>query len=291
MRFSSEDGSPMNLETENIGNEGIPQERPALRLDDIQDDMVIVKCLLRMLPMWVMFFVVSIISATGATFFLLQYSNLNVNNKIPIQMYNIVQGFSSFAILILYNQFRYLSKKENVEIGVGMFCGIISCILAWRLEVYRLKEVGHLVDKDSNTSISFLWLMPQFCLLGCMEGLTRDGVLKIYKFQMNGQPLLISYGEEYMEMVMGFGLLMNIFLVLVFNRLKGWFGDTINDSRLDKYYLVLVFVCLVNFILYCCVASYFYPGQVLANNDQDQDNQEQQNHDLADDPQEQVHES
>nr|GFA09473.1 proton-dependent oligopeptide transporter family [Tanacetum cinerariifolium] len=40
---------------------------------------------------------------------------------------------------------------------------------------YRLDAVNHLVDKSANTSISFLWLLPQFCALGCMEGLAKEG--------------------------------------------------------------------------------------------------------------------
>lgn len=282
MKFSRQDRSPENFETEMIPH----HERPPRSLNikgketmrsvsykQKQEDMVVVKRLLRMFPMWAMFFVVSLISATGFTFFLQQYNNLNMSDKIPVQIYNIVQDLSRFVIPFLY---RWICRCENekIKIGVGMLCGIISCIFAWRLEVYRLKEVELLFDVEyTNTSISFLWLVPQFCVLGFMEGLTGEGLLKFYKSQMKEEPQLITYGEEYIEIVMGLGMLINIFLILVFDSQSGWFGGTINDSRLDKYYLVLVSVSLTNFIIYCLIARYCYKDQDLANDGQEQDNQ------------------
>ncbi|KAJ9544796.1 hypothetical protein OSB04_024503, partial [Centaurea solstitialis] len=250
-----------NLEIEMTNNEGIMPKRSLLRLHRIkrndrdrssfkQEDMLVIKRLLRMFPMWGLFLVVCVISATGNTFFLQQYSNLNTY-KIPFQIYNLVQDSSSFLIPFLYRAICGICwidgarKNERVKIGIGMIFAIVSCVFAWQLEVNRLKKVGHLnnIDED-NTSISFLWLVPQFCMLGCMEGLTGEGLLNFYKSQIKDEPIR-SYGEEYIEIVHGLGNF-------------GWFGNTINESRLDKYYRLLIYACLTNFIIYCCIAALFY---------------------------------
>ncbi|KVH95027.1 hypothetical protein Ccrd_002904 [Cynara cardunculus var. scolymus] len=261
-----------NLGIEMTTNEGIAQERSVLRLNMIgledresssykQEDMVVIKRLLRMFPMWGVFMVVCVISATGNTFFLQQYSYLNPD-KIPIQIYNLVQDSSSFLIPFLYRaicDIRWISsvgKNEKVKIGVGMIFAIISCVSAWQLEVHRLKAVKTLPE-DENTSISFLWLVPQFCMLGCMEGLTGEGLLNFYKSQIKDEPIR-SYGEEYIEIVHGFGKLLNIFLILLLKSQREWFGDTINESRVDKYYRLLIYACSTNFIIYCCTAKFFY---------------------------------
>ncbi|KAI3759948.1 hypothetical protein L1987_50335 [Smallanthus sonchifolius] len=179
---------------------------------------------------------------TGFTFFLQQYNNLNVSNYIPIQVYGLDQDLSRVVIPILYNRIRFSPKNEKFKIGVGMLCGILSCIFAWKVEVYRLKAVHRLDKEDSTTSMSFLWLVSQFCALGCIEGLTLEGLLKFYRSQIKEKSLR-SYGEEYIEIVMGLGKVMNIFLILVFNNKTGWF-------------------------------SYFYKDQAdLANRDQTQANQ------------------
>ncbi|KAD6120295.1 hypothetical protein E3N88_11566 [Mikania micrantha] len=117
---SAQDRSPKNLETEKIGNEGILHQIPALHLDTegkeargstySQEDMMVIKSFSRMFPMWGMYFVVSLISATGFTFFLQQYTNLNLSNKIPMQIYNIVQDFPIFAITFLHH---WISKLPN----------------------------------------------------------------------------------------------------------------------------------------------------------------------------------
>ncbi|KAF5785402.1 putative proton-dependent oligopeptide transporter family [Helianthus annuus] len=183
LKDSRQDGSPKNLEMEKIESEGISQERPIQHLDTEgeevrgttlnQEDMVVVKSLLRMFPMWGMFLVVSIISVTGFTFFLQQYSNLYLSDKIPVQIYNNVQDFSRFSILFLYHWICGLRKNEKVKIGIRMFCGIISCIFSWQLEVHMLKKVN---QQDDITSISFLWLVPQFCVcLGAWKDLLWMG--------------------------------------------------------------------------------------------------------------------
>ncbi|PWA88100.1 proton-dependent oligopeptide transporter family [Artemisia annua] len=227
-------------------------------------------------PMWVTYLVVSAISATGSTFFYEQFNNLNTVNKMPIQIYDLVRKLSSFGILHVYRLLSCSHKNDKLKIGVGMLCALICCVFAWQLEVQRLEVVRRKVDRDANTSLSFLWLVPQFCVLGCMEGLTREGLLEFYESQINDERLK-SYGEDYLEFVMGVGKLINISIILIIQSQKEWFGRTINDSRLDKYYVILVYICLANFIIYCCVTLWFYKHaeqiQGQANGDSQQNQQ------------------
>ncbi|KAJ0691551.1 putative proton-dependent oligopeptide transporter family, MFS transporter superfamily [Helianthus annuus] len=271
------------MDIEKGGNEGKTSEISTRHLDvngkekksnssyKQEDYKVILKSILKMIPMCVVFSVLSLISATGSTFYLQQYNNLNTDSVIAIQFYSLVQDSSKFVIPFIYG--CCLPKNEKVKIGVGIVCGVASCICAWQLEVYRLKEVSHLVDQgvdDAYTSISFLWLVPQFCLLGCMEGLIDEGLLKFY-YSQTKQEQHLPYVKEYIALVMGIGKLLNILLILVF---RGWFQDTVNRSRLDKYYLVLVILSSANFITYCFIARLFYKVQELTNVDQDFKNDE-----------------
>ncbi|GJV19464.1 putative proton-dependent oligopeptide transporter family protein [Tanacetum coccineum] len=222
-----------------------------------EHDKQVLKSLLRIFPVWAAFFMVSLISATGSTFFFEQYNNLSNSKNIPIQIYNLLQQGSSFAIPFLYRWTTCSHKNEKVKIGVGMLFSIICCLIAWQLEVVRLNEVRHLDYESTTTSISFLWLLPQFCVLGCMEGLTKDGLLRFFKSQINDRNLE-SYGEEYIELVLGFGKLLNIALILICKSKLGWFSYTINDSQLDKYYRILLYACSANFVYYCVIASFWF---------------------------------
>nr|GEZ92945.1 putative proton-dependent oligopeptide transporter family [Tanacetum cinerariifolium] len=220
-------------------------------------DVKVVRSLLRMFPMWGTFFVVSLASAAGNTFYIEQYNNLKNEHNIPIQIYDLIQDFSGFLIPFVYHWTCFFGNQK-FKIGVGMFCSIVSCMCAWRLEVHRLKCLSMLGgDEDAETSLSFLWLVPQFCMLGCMEGLTQNGLLNFFKSQID-EPMK-QYGDEYMQVVICLGKLINIVLILILKRQFGWFGENVNNgTRLDKYYLLLVGVCSVNLIIYCCIVKCFY---------------------------------
>lgn len=183
-----------------------------------------------MFPLWGTFFVVSLISAVGSTFYTKQFDNLENNDKMPVQIYNVIQDFSCFAIPFLY-KWTCFRHNQKLKIGVGMLCSIISCTFASQLEIHRLKELRNFADEHAETSISFLWLVPQFIMLGFMEGLTESGLLTFFWSQVD-KPVK-NYGEDYMEIMMCLGKFANIGLMLI---LKSWFDPgTNNDTRLDKY--------------------------------------------------------
>ncbi|XP_071739072.1 protein NRT1/ PTR FAMILY 5.10-like [Rutidosis leptorrhynchoides] len=200
---------------------------------------------------------VALVSATGNTFFIEQYSNIGASVVVPLQIYTLIQQASSFGIPFLYGWVTRRHKNEKVIIGLGMLLSIICCIFAWQLEVQRLKQVKRLDDQgNENTSISFHWLVPQFVVLGCMEGITNDGLLKFFKSQVNYKGLE-DYGDEYIEIVLGVGKLFTIALIFIFQAF-GWFHSSINDSRLDNYYILLICICTANFIYYCFITTRFF---------------------------------
>ncbi|KAJ0700044.1 putative proton-dependent oligopeptide transporter family, MFS transporter superfamily [Helianthus annuus] len=207
-----------------------------------KEDVKVIRSLLRIFPMWGTFFVVSLISTVGNTFYYEQFDNLEYSYKIPVQMYFVIQQFSYFTIPFLY-QWTSFRRNQKLQIGVGVLCSFLSCIFAWLLEVNRVKELRNLGSK--------------FFMLGCMEGLTVKGMLKFYVSQVD-KPVQ-NYGEEYMEIVWCLGQLVNTSLMLILRRQLGWFNEGTNDeTRLDMYYLVLVCFCSVNLIIYTFVATWFY---------------------------------
>ncbi|KAL8224750.1 hypothetical protein R6Q57_017307 [Mikania cordata] len=260
-RCSTDDTS--SHEERNVVNE-VVAVRPATgktkeQRDDIsyKEDMKVIRSLLRMFPLWGTFFVVSLTSAVGSTFYIEQYDNLENKYNLPVQIYNVVLDFSFFAIPFLYDQLTCFSRNnQKLKIGVGMLCSILSCVFAWQLEVHRQRKLKNVVG-DDEISISVIWLVPQFIMLGFMEGLTQVGLLKFFRLQVE-KPVK-NYGEEYMELVMCLGRLANIVLVLIFSAHAEWFlATTKNVTLLNMYYLLMVCVCSVNFVIYSCVAICFY---------------------------------
>ncbi|KAK9288571.1 hypothetical protein L1049_017030 [Liquidambar formosana] len=224
-----------------------------------------VKRLLEMVPMWTTFLVYRLVEATGSTFFIEQTNNLIIP-KIGDSSYTIIvslfvlRSFSCFIISYLYELLilkRWTKAKRRhavlVRIGVGMACSILCCIAACLVEVHRLKLIKKKNlqnDTDEPISMSVFWLVPQFFLIGLMEGLAEDGLDDFFSDQVTES--MARYGPPINECALGIGKFLNVLCVFVF---RSWFSQTINFSRLDKYYTMLGALSLGNLCFYCIVST------------------------------------
>ncbi|KAJ9694922.1 hypothetical protein PVL29_010411 [Vitis rotundifolia] len=228
-----------------------------------------IKYLLKMVPMWATFLVYGLVEATGSTFFVEQTSNLSspiANSFVDIVIaFNVIKSFTSFILPYLYElliQRRWSDGRQKqggllVRIGVGMVSSILCCCAAWLVEVRRLnmvEKVGGKDDSELEIHMSILWLVPQFCLLGFMEGLAQAGLVDFFCDLVADS--MKSYAEPFTGYILSIGKLVNIACVFVF---RDWFRDNINDSHLDSYYLMLTILSSANLCLYCFV-SYEYMG-------------------------------
>ncbi|CAL5386984.1 unnamed protein product [Camellia sinensis] len=213
-----------------------------------------VKLLLTMAPMWITFFNYCLVVATGSTFFLLQIST--VDDKVNLMFFSIIRSFSSFMASFLYELLvpRLWTETQQkrawkVRIGIGILCSFLSCAVARFAEIYRLK----LYEDNKWKKIipmSVFWFIPQFCLLGFMEGLCEDGLVDFYHQQVPES--MKAYGPPFNQWVLGMGNFVSILWILTF---KPWFGDNINNSRLDNYYAILAIASIANLFVYHFVSN------------------------------------
>ncbi|XP_057792973.1 protein NRT1/ PTR FAMILY 7.2-like [Salvia miltiorrhiza] len=215
-----------------------------------------VKLVLKMLPLWSCFLTLSLVYASGTTFFFEEASSLlNDNNYlIPILFLHNLMRFTEFAVSETssyvirkleekkqYNQ----QKMELVRIGIGMSCCVPCCVTAWATATRR-----------QHGTISVYWLTPQYFLLGLMGGLSQDGLASFYESQVSES--LSSFGPPFAEFVMGFGKFMSILCILIFSRSPfKWFQSDIDSSSLNKYYTLLAVLSFVNAVIYCLVACWY----------------------------------
>ncbi|KAH7845677.1 hypothetical protein Vadar_004763 [Vaccinium darrowii] len=139
-----------------------------------------------------------------------------------------------------------------------MVLSIFCCSVAWRVEVRRLhaiedNELCANQAADVPIPMSIVWLAPQFCLLALMEGIGTRGLDRFFEVQVSDVPLE-KYGQVLNEAVIGFGKFLNGLLVFL---LRNWFGDTLNCSRLDKYFQMLTVVSLLNMCYYWRVSTFY----------------------------------
>ncbi|KAL0395267.1 UNVERIFIED_CONTAM: protein NRT1/ PTR FAMILY 4.4 [Sesamum latifolium] len=174
--------------------------------EDVQE----VKILLSMVPLWTTFLAYSLLQATGNTFFYEQVgymdSRLGRISEVPIVILVIFKSSTKFIVSRLCDSLfpSYWSQKVPrqvllTRIGAGMALSSVCCIVAWRVEKYRLHKYVNL-----DVLISVFWLIPQFFLLGFMEGLVCDGMEEVFNGHVP-EPLR-KYGPVFTEFALGIGI-------------------------------------------------------------------------------------
>jgi peptide/histidine transporter 3/4 len=138
--------------------------------------------------------------------------------------------------------------------------------VTWQVEIRRLKEAEKQGVKDGPSktiSMSIFWLVPQFSLLGIMEGLAEDGLIDFVVDRVAGdddKAVVRYYASHTTDFVIGVGNLLTALSILAFRR--RWFNDSIMMSYLDKYYRALTFMSVVGFYFYVCVSTYYCTNDV-----------------------------
>ncbi|CAL8991388.1 unnamed protein product [Prunus brigantina] len=201
--------------------------------------------------MWSAFFTYSLVEATGSTFFFEQMNSLDkksgIGSVMDVAVFLIlVSRFSSFLVSFIYDllipkQWRK-ATVTLVRIGCGLACSMLCCVAAWLVEGKRLKLVSPESREHGTNKIpmSAAWFVPQFVLLGLMEGLALNGLTEFLADRIANNDKLRAryyYASHISELILGVGKLVTASSILVFRR--SWFHDNINRSRLDSFFELL----------------------------------------------------
>ncbi|KAH9681357.1 protein NRT1/ PTR FAMILY 5.6 [Citrus sinensis] len=145
-------------------------------------------------------------------------------------------------------------QAQVLRTFIGMVMSTVCCIVAWQVEVRRLEGRDKCLNCQHKPHMSMFWLVPQFCLLGLMEGLAWHGC---DEYSSSHFPERTEYHVSATSyFFVGIGGIFNIFCILAN---KGEFGETLGDSRLDKYYKSLTVISAVN-VCYNLLLSILYIG-------------------------------
>ena len=125
-----------------------------------------------------------------------------------------------------------------------------------------IRRPGFLDKPNVKIPMSMFWLLPQFFLLGAVDGISN---FSIDQFFTNQAPASMSrYLKLFSQGVIGAGTVGSVLSVYVVGKVSerggrpNWFKDTLNKSRLDNYYWTLTVLSSMNLILYVLVAWWYY---------------------------------
>ena len=227
---------------------------------------------IRMIPMWMTFIMCGVVISIGNTYFLDQANDMNRKVgelKVPLPIFKF---FYDLVKDKFHKKYVKLTEKLMIPgryvpplgIFVAMLFSILCCITAAGVETRRLDMIRrHLLLEEPNDSnekipMSMFWLLPQFLLLGAVEGMAN---FSIDQFFINQAPASMSrYLKLFRHGVIGAGAVGSVLSVYVVGKFSerggrtNWFQDTLNKSRLDNYYWTLTVLSCINLFLYILVA-------------------------------------
>ncbi|XP_073155337.1 protein NRT1/ PTR FAMILY 5.5-like [Henckelia pumila] len=224
------------------------------------------KIAVRMVPMWLTFIVIGIVSSITNTYFVEQANHLNRkigkwNVPLPIFMLFFQQAKAIFSYLytkIITGLGKYAPPSG---IALAMILSVLCCITAAKIEKRRLNVITKhdLLDKpDDDIPMSIYWLLFQFFLLAGVDSLSEKGIASFYDEQ--SPESMKNYLIYFTKAVSGLGFMLSVVSVYVVGKIsekggrQNWFQPTLNRSRLDRYYWVLAGLSSVNFVAYIVVA-------------------------------------
>ncbi|WCJ34804.1 Major facilitator superfamily protein [Euphorbia peplus] len=248
--------------------------RQELEVESIDENLCSVaevrkaKSLIRLIPLWFAFILYGTVTAAGSTFFIEQSNGLDEyignNFKVSVNSFFIMRSFAASIASFLANLVvsRFCNRNETwvlkgglIRVGLGFIVSVLCCQTAYQIEYVRLDQLRTYGDpdiEDVTLHMSILWLAPQFILLGLMDGLSEDGLIELFYVlvdeHMEGIETPIN------QLMLGIGKLVSVGCVFVF---RDWFGHTINTSRLDKYFNMLMYLSIGNLAFYLVIGSYY----------------------------------
>jgi peptide/histidine transporter 3/4 len=200
-----------------------------------------------MIPLWLTFIMCGLVSSVGDTFFIDQGSNLDLtmNPFSPILLLIFQKIAESMFATVTKKLIKKGSRKYAAAIGniAATIISILCCITAAKVETRRLEVIkSHgLIDKpDEQIPMSMFWLLPQFLLLGALDGISHN-LLSDFSIAcfFNGEvpDSISSYLRIFSNSVFGIGIWGGVLSVYIVGKVKpSWFRNTPNGSRLDNYY-------------------------------------------------------
>ncbi|PON92630.1 Proton-dependent oligopeptide transporter family [Trema orientale] len=232
------------------------------------------KSVVCMIPLCTTFFLLGVVSSIGNSYFLEQANRMNrkvgrLSVPLTVLIFFRDQAKAQFASCyrrMANNNGFSLSNTYTALVGiaVSMLFAVHCCITAAKVENRRLDVVtrhGLLYKPNDKIPMSMFWLLPQFLLLGGLDGISRNSIGLFFSSQ--GPASMDRYMTHFAMAVFGVGTMGNVVSVCLVDKISSrggnpsWFQDTLNRSRLDKYYWVLATLSAANFVLYILLAVWY----------------------------------
>ncbi|KAF6151791.1 hypothetical protein GIB67_010365 [Kingdonia uniflora] len=232
-----------------------------------------VKCILKMLPIWLCTIIYSVVFTQMASLFVEQGDVMNKvvhlsNFHLPAAS---MSAFDITSVLIFTLVYRYLLIPVTIKIsgnpkgltelqrmGIGLFMGMLAMVAAGLTEQERLKWKTPGMD---SSSLSIFWQIPQYMLVGASEVFMYVGQLEFFNSQAPDG--LKSFGSSLCMASISLGNYVSSMIVNMVMGITtkgdraGWIPSNLNSGRIDKFFFLLAGLTFVDLIFYIICARWY----------------------------------
>ncbi|XP_068475306.1 protein NRT1/ PTR FAMILY 5.7-like [Phaseolus vulgaris] len=214
------------------------------------------KLVINLVPIWLTSLTVGVCVAQGTTLFVKQAAAMNLrisdNFKIPAASMSSISAVGTLIIVPIYDRIivpilRKVTGNERginilTRISIGMALFVILMVVAAIVEAKRLRMATHdalSVWETDHNSMSVLWLIPQYLILGFGNSFSIVGLQEYFYDQV--PDTMRSLGMGLYLSVIGTGYFLSSFLIIIVDHVTGkngksWIGKDINSSHLNRFY-------------------------------------------------------
>ncbi|XP_075484465.1 protein NRT1/ PTR FAMILY 7.3-like [Primulina tabacum] len=244
-----------------------------------------VKCILRLIPIWLCTIIYSVVFTQMASLFVEQGDAMNTeisNFRIPPASMSSFDILSVAFFIFLYRRvidpivFRIRKKSltELQRMGIGLVIAILAMIAAGVVECYRLKYAR----KDckhcqGSSSLSIFWQVPQYALIGASEVFMYVGQLEFFNAQAPDG--LKSFGSALCMTSISLGNYVSSLLVSIVikisseDNMPGWIPGNLNKGHLDRFYFLLAGLTAIDLIIYIVCAKWYQNMKLEGKSEED----------------------
>ncbi|KAF3652015.1 Protein NRT1/ PTR FAMILY 2.8 [Capsicum chinense] len=237
------------------------------------DQVERLKCVVGILPVWVAGITCFITMEQMSTFGVLQViqSNTKVGNfNIPPGWMGIA-SMISLAIWIFIYECVYIpsaskiSKKEaRLSLQIRIKIGIVMAILCLSVAAFVETRRRDLARKEGTfiSPLSVGYFLPQFILSGLTEAFAAVSVMEFLNNQVHETMRSVAGAIFFLSLSIASYLnTLIVNLVKLLSELHGrkaWLGGhDLNDNKLERFYLVIAGLGVLNFMYFHFFASHF----------------------------------
>ncbi|XP_022757628.1 protein NRT1/ PTR FAMILY 7.3-like [Durio zibethinus] len=235
-----------------------------------------VKCILRLLPIWLCTIIYSVVFTQMASIFVEQGAAMKTtisNFRIPPASMSSFDILSVALFIFLYRRVldplvgRIRKKNsrgltELQRMGIGLVIAILAMVSAGIVECYRLKYA----DKDcthceGSSTLSIFWQVPQYAFVGASEVFMYVGQLEFFNAQTPDG--LKSFGSALCMTSISLGNYVSSLLVTMVMKIStedhmpGWIPGNLNKGHLDRFYFLLAGLTIVDLVVYVACARWY----------------------------------